>query len=76
MKRICYYFARGGITTIKLTFALIGLDSIALVTLNFFKWANPGLFFVYFCLFHMTQFKYKLIKASMVFLGLELEVAG
>ena len=25
--------------------------------------ANPGFFFVYFRLFHMIQFKYKLIKA-------------
>ena len=29
---------------------------------EFFKWANPGLF-VYFRLFHVTQFKYKLLKA-------------
>ena len=28
----------------------------------FKKWANPGLFFVYFRLFHITQF-YKLMKA-------------
>ena len=32
--------------------------------------------FVYFHLFHMTQFKYKLIKALMVCLGLEPGVAG
>ena len=42
----------------------------------FFKWANPGLFFVYFRLFHMTQFKYKLIKVLMVCLELEPRAAG
>ena len=40
------------------------------------KWVNPALVFVYFCLFHMTQFKYKFIKASMTCLGLEPGVAG
>ena len=31
----------------------------------FFKWANPGLFSVYFRLFNMLQlkFKFKLLKA-------------
>ena len=45
--------------------------SVRTIPNYFFKWANPGLFFVYFCLFHMTQFKYKLIIALMVCLGLE-----
>ena len=44
---------------------------------NFFKkWANRGLLFVYFRLFHTTQFKYGLIKALMVYSGLENVTAG
>ena len=35
-----------------------------------------GLFFVYFRLFHITQFLNKLMKAQMVCLGLEPGVAG
>ena len=42
----------------------------------FFKWANRGLFFVYYRLFQMTQFKYKSIKAYMVCLGLAPGVGG
>ena len=34
-----------------------------LTEMFFFKWPKPGFFLVYFCIIHMTQFKYKLIKA-------------
>ena len=44
----------------------------------FKKWANPGLFFVYFRLFNTLQFKFKfkLKKAQMVCLGIEPGAAG
>ena len=43
-----------------------------LTTLNVFKMGQLRPRFVYFCLFHTTIFKYKLIKAQMVCLGLKL----
>ena len=42
----------------------------------FTNWTNHGLFCVNFLLFETIQFKYNLIKAQMVCLGLKPEVAG
>ena len=43
---------------------------------DFFKKGQSRPLFVNFCLFCMTQFKYKLIKALMVYLGLDPWKAG
>ena len=48
---------------------------VEIIYSTLFKWANPGLFFVYFRLFYITQF-YKLMKEQMVCLGLKPGVAG
>ena len=58
MKRICYYFVRGGITAIKLTYGLTGLDSIASVKLNFLNGPFPAAFSLF------SSFRYSCVDES------------